>query len=113
MQLFLFCFNPTTKAVTFHHRRRCMLGVLLLPAFTHLGHECQDLLSLCNGMHVCTNWTSVYTLIERVLGNEVRTQVNSKGKIPSTTKFTLPVAQRRVEPPTLHHTGQQAQHTTD
>ena len=35
-----------------------LLGVFLLPAFTHLGHECQDLLSLCDRMHVCTDWTS-------------------------------------------------------
>ena len=27
----------------------------LLPAFTHLGHERQDLLSPCNEMHVCTD----------------------------------------------------------
>ena len=33
----------------------CMLGVFLLPAFTHLGHERQDLFSLCDGMHVCTD----------------------------------------------------------
>ena len=29
-----------------------MLGVFLLLAFTHLGHECQDLLSPCDEMHV-------------------------------------------------------------
>ena len=29
-----------------------MLGVFLFPAFTRLGHECQDLLSPCDGMHV-------------------------------------------------------------
>ena len=33
----------------------CMLGVFLLPAFTRLGHECQDLLSPYNGMHACTD----------------------------------------------------------
>ena len=38
----------------------------LLPAFTHLGHERQDLLSPCDG------------------GNGVWAHVNSKGKIPST-----------------------------
>ena len=27
---------------------------LLLPAFTRLGHERQDLLSPCDEMHVCT-----------------------------------------------------------
>ena len=30
-----------------------MLGVFLLPAFTRLGHERQDLLSPCDEMHVC------------------------------------------------------------
>ena len=29
--------------------------VFLVPAFTRLGHECQDLLSPCDGMHVCTD----------------------------------------------------------
>ena len=36
-------FNPTIEAITFRLRGWCKLGVLLLPAFTHLGHECQDL----------------------------------------------------------------------
>ena len=66
-----------------------MLGVFLLPAFTRLGHECQDLLSPCNGMHVCTDWTSVCTLIRKFWGNGVRTHVNSKGKIPSTSKLLI------------------------
>ena len=39
-------FNPTIRVVTFRLRGWCMLGVLLLPAFTRLGHECQDLLSV-------------------------------------------------------------------
>ena len=30
-----------------------MLGVFLLPAFTRLGYECQDILSPSDGMHVC------------------------------------------------------------
>ena len=42
-----------------------MLGVFLLAAFTRLGHECQDLLSLSDGMHVCTDKTSVYTLTRK------------------------------------------------
>ena len=42
--------------------------------------------------------------------NGVRTHVNSKGKIPSTGKKNSP--QRRIEPTTLHQTGQRAQHTT-
>ena len=58
----LFC-NPTIEVVTFHLHGWCMLGVLLLLVFTHLGHECQDLLCLCDGMHVCTDKTSVYTVI--------------------------------------------------
>ena len=48
-------FNPTIKVVTFRLRGWCGLGVFLLPAFTHLGHERQDLLSPCNEMHVCTD----------------------------------------------------------
>ena len=46
-------FNPTIKVVTFCLRGWCVVGVfLLMPAFTRLGHECQDLLSPCN---VCTD----------------------------------------------------------
>ena len=45
-----------------------MLGVFLFPVFVRLGHECQDLLSPCDGMHVCTDWTSVYTLIRKSFG---------------------------------------------
>ena len=46
-------FNPTIKVVTFRLRGWCVLGVFLLPAFTRLGHERQDLLSPCDEMHVC------------------------------------------------------------
>ena len=48
-------FNPTIKVVTFHLRGWCVLGVFLLPAFTRLGYERQDLLSQCDEMHVCTD----------------------------------------------------------
>ena len=48
-------FNPTIKVVTFRLRVWCVLGVFLLPAFTRLGHERQDLLSPCDEMHVCTD----------------------------------------------------------
>ena len=48
-------FNPTIEVATFRLRGWCMLGVFLLPAFTRLGHECQDLLSPCDGMHACTD----------------------------------------------------------
>ena len=56
--------NPTIEVVTFHLHGWHMLGMFLLPAFTHMfllpavtrpGHECQDLLSLCDGMHVYTD----------------------------------------------------------
>ena len=48
-------FNPTIEVVTFRLRGWRKLGVFLLPAFTRLGHECQDLLSPCDGMHVFTD----------------------------------------------------------
>ena len=48
-------FNPTIKVVTFRLRGWCVLGVFLLPAFTRLGHERQDLLSPCDEMHVYTD----------------------------------------------------------
>ena len=48
-------FNPTIEVVTFHFHGWCMLGVFFLLVFTCVGHECQDLLSLCDGVHVCTD----------------------------------------------------------
>ena len=48
-------FNPTIKVVTFRLRGWCVLGLFLLPAFTRLGHERQDLLSPCDEMRVCTD----------------------------------------------------------
>ena len=81
-------FNPTIEVVTLRLCGWCILGVFLLLAFTHLGHECQDLLSLCHRMHVCTDYTSVYTLIWNSFRvNGVRTHANSKGKFPSTGKI--------------------------
>ena len=59
MRLFL---NSTFDVVTFCLCGWSLLGVFLLLAFTHLGHECQDLLSPCNGMHVRTHKTSVCTM---------------------------------------------------
>ena len=128
-------FNLTIEVVTFRLRGWCMLGVFLLPEFTRLGHEWQDFWSPCDGMHVCTDWTTVCTLIRKSLGgNGVRTHVNPKGKIPSIGKILLrgnsnprrcikqdsePNAlptelfrpQRRIEPTTLHLAGQRAHHT--
>ena len=54
-----------TEAVTFCLHGWCMLGVFLLLAFTRLGHECQDPMSPCDGMHVCTDLTSVHTLNQK------------------------------------------------
>ena len=42
--------------VIFHLCGWCILGVFLLPVFTCLGHECQDLLGLCDRMHVCSDY---------------------------------------------------------
>ena len=58
-------FTPNIEVGTARLRGWSMLGVCLLPAFTHLGHECQDRLSPCDGMHVGANWTSVVTLIRK------------------------------------------------
>ena len=64
----------------------CMLGAFLLPAFTCIGYERNDLLSLCDGtQHMCAQTRPLFVLSsESGLGNGVRTHVNSKGKIPST-----------------------------
>ena len=48
-------FNRSIEIITLHLLEWCMLDVFLLPAFNSLGHECQDLFSLCDGMHVCTD----------------------------------------------------------
>ena len=85
-----------------------MLGVFLLPAFTHVGHEYQDLLSLCNEMHVCTDYTSVYTLIQKSFwGMESESMLTPRENSPVLQD------QRRMKPARLHQAGQQAQHTTD
>ena len=77
-------FNPSIEVVTFCPCGWCVLCVFLLPSFTCLGHECRHLLSPCDGMYVCRDKTSVYTLIQEYFGgNGVRTHANSKGKIPS------------------------------
>ena len=51
----VFFLNPPIEVVIFRLHGWSMLGVFLLPAFTRLGHERQDLLIPCNGMHVCTD----------------------------------------------------------
>ena len=49
----------------------------------------------------------VYSHPKKFLGNGVRTGIFFTGKFP------LPEAQWRVKPATLHHAGQQAQHTSN
>ena len=58
-------FNPT-MVVTLRLRGWC------------IGHKCQDLLSLCDGMHVCTARPLFILSSKIVIGNGVRTHVNSK-----------------------------------
>ena len=55
-------FNPTIDVVSLRLRGWCMLGVILLSAFTRLGHECQYLFSPCDGMHVRTNYRPWFVL---------------------------------------------------
>ena len=67
-----------------------MLGVFLLPAFTGLGYERQDLWSPCDGMHVSTDLTSVYSLIRKSFGGiETEHMLTPRGKSPTTGKFLL------------------------
>ena len=90
--------------------RYCTLGVFLLKAFTHLGHECQDLLSPCNGMQVCTNYTSVYTLIRKNFGG-----MESEPMLTPSEESSLPKKFSSEEDRThdAASTGQRAQHTTN
>ena len=81
--MFFFFFNPMIEVITCLCGW-CMLGVFLLPAFTHLEHECRDLLSLCDGMHVYRLDFALCSHQEGFLGNGVRIHVNSKRKIPCT-----------------------------
>ena len=90
LRMWLF-FNPAIEVVTFHLHGWCMLGVFC--CWHSQGHVCQDLLSLCDGMYVCTDETSVYPLIQKSLRggggeNGVITHIISKGKkIPFTWKI--------------------------
>ena len=95
-------FNPNIEVVTFPLRGRCLLVVFLLPAFTCLRDECQDLQSLCDGIHMCTGYTLVYTLIWKSFwGMESEPMLTPKEKSP------------KIEPTMLHQAGQRAQHTTN
>ena len=78
-------FESNHEVVPFRLRGWYMLGVFLLPAFTRLGHGGQDLLSSCDGLHVCTDQTSVYTLIQRHFGG-----MESKPVLTPEKKCPLP-----------------------
>ena len=94
-----FCFfYVNIEVVTFRLHGWCMLGVFSLPVFTRLGHECQNRFSPCDAMHVCTDLTSVYTLIRRSLGG-----IESEPMLTPNEKSPLPEKspQRRIEPMTL------------
>ena len=92
---------------TFRLRRWFMLDVFLLLALIPEGHEYQDLQSECDGMHVCTDKTSVYILIRK---SKERGQKLClfQGKNPFNQ-----TAPRRVEPMMLHHARQRALRTTN
>ena len=76
-------FIPAIEVFTFRLHGWCMLGMFLLQAFTRLGYECQDILTLCDEMHVCTDQTSVYTLIRKSFGGiESELMLTPRGKNP-------------------------------
>ena len=60
--------------------------VFMLQAFTRLGHECQEILNLDDGMHTCAQRLDLglYSHLKDFLGNGASTHLNSKGKIPFT-----------------------------
>ena len=73
--------NPTMEVVIVPFCGWCMLDVYLLLAFTCPGHECQEFLRLCDVMHVCTDKTSVYTLIRKSFGEtEIEAMLTPRGK---------------------------------
>ena len=64
-----------------------MLGVLLLPAYTCLGHECQDLLSPCDGMYRLD--LGLYSTPKEFGGNEA----SSKGGYPASEDDRMTIKQ--------------------
>ena len=85
-----------------------LLSVFLLLEFIHLAHDGHNLLTQCNGMHVYTKKTSVYTFIWRSCK-----EWESELKLTPRENPLNWMALRRIQPVMLHHTGQQAQHTTN
>ena len=80
---FFFFLIQTIEVVTFSFRGWCMLGVFLLLPFTRQGHKPQDLLSQCDGTHVCTDKTSVYAFIRSFGGMESETMLTPRELITS------------------------------
>ena len=78
------CFNPTVEVVTFRLLGWCMLGMLLLPAFTRLGHvwKSGSLESVRWNVCVHRHDLSLYSHRKDFWGNGVRAHDNSKGKNP-------------------------------
>ena len=97
---------PTTEIVTFLLHGWCMLGPFLLLTFTHLGLDCQGLLSLYDGMHAHTR-PQFILLPKRVVGSGMRMYVNFKGK-----KTQIDSSEERLLAMLLF-AGQQTQHTTN
>ena len=53
--IIIIIFYSAIEGITFRLHAQHMHGAFLLPAFTRLGHDCQDLLGPCDGMHVYTD----------------------------------------------------------
>ena len=86
-----------------------MLGVFSLPAFTRLGHECQGLVE-------SMRWNACVHRLDFDLYSypkEFFLGMESEPMLTSSVKSPLPEAQTRIEPATLHHARQRAQHTLD
>ena len=84
-----------------------MLGVFLLPAFTRLGHESQDLYRSCDGC-LCTQTRPRFILSsERVLGG-----MKSEPMLTPREKSLL-AEEFSSEEDGTHQAGQRAQHTTN
>ena len=90
LRMWLF-FNPTFKVVTFLLRGWCVLGVFLLPAFTRLGHERQDLWVRAMKCMCAQTRPRFILSSERVFGGMEFEPMLTTGKCP----------QRRIEPVTL------------
>ena len=94
-------FNPTIEVVTIHLCGWCMLGVFLLPAFTHLGHECRVLFEFVWwNAYVHRLDLSLYSHQKEFYGMESKPTLTPREKSP------LLEAQSRVELMTQHKAGQ-------